>query len=995
MRNNACPALTALATIACLTGGLLRWAMAGERVGFLDDCSSATGWVVGAWPGITGMASITSDGQQTTFTTLTGTFMTGASAAWAPNWPDWDRNASAGLAMISRKYPGTVDLDRYHYLVARMTAAGTYMALAVNGWDTKAWYTTGLHAVDLRDIPQPSLRGMQPIERTVFQDTSTGATVWRLTRSVRTESCDSFSPDGSALPLYNRSFKGMVLYDFARGGLRELPDLRGAPVFSHSNPSVFYLLQSSARDGKAHCSVQAANLRTGELQVVTEWDSTDEGSSEFGPSPYSDLLLLGLKEGRALFVLDPHAKDPNARVRRVPLPMRMKGSYLSHEDQRVNWQRCYYFQRWQMDLASGKVQLAAYPPYGGHEIIGGDTLVGRYGSMLLSHKLGLLPLDEARANEVRIWSNWATPVPSDYGQLSPDDRWLVTNGTEGEVAGKRLLIDGHETGTVLQIVHDFSSRNSWDSNTYTRVSPDATKLAHMCDMLGDTDVYVALARRPQAFRGVVLAREGRQVRLRWQPPAAAREVAGYNVYRTGESGRSYQWLNRDRVTGTEFVDASPPATAFYAVAAEEHSGVEGLYSQKVHTGPATRFRLYAEVEEGDLTPPLRQHFDGLCANFRCARVWKETPQESTGAARLTLTVPAQVSFVLWVRARGEGSFRCQAGGATTTGQVASAQWSWTRADRPLVLPAGEAPVTIASDADGLCLDRVLPTSETADRPGERDARDPVPSPVEGLRATTVTAHEVRLTWIPSPDLDLDFYSVYIADRPDFVLGNATVLTSGKSTDFLDWGFKPGSTLYYKVVAINKRGVAAKPATLRVQVPNMETATLELAIADAELTEGLARGEAKGFAFAHVPTPLPKDAPRPKATWAFAAPVEGTYYRWARYTTFDAKQASLLWIEVDGDQRVNGTNWRLRFPNTLTRHLDGVKPGEETWFTDKAASGWWAGPTDSVTLNAGPHTLSVAFEPTHAPNGPRLSAVFLSNDPSYRPPGYDPRVDFRK
>jgi len=49
----------------------------------------------------------------------------------------------------------------------------------------------------------------------------------------------------------------------------------------------------------------------------------------------------------------------------------------------------------------------------------------------------------------------------------------------------------------------------------------------------------------------------------------------------------------------------------------------------------------------------------------------------------------------------------------------------------------------------------------------------------------------------------------------------------------------------------------------------------------------------------------------------------------------------------------------------------------------------------VTLNAGPHTLSVAFEPTHAPNGPRLSAVFLSNDPSYRPPGYDPRVDFRK
>ena len=60
-----------------------------------------------------------------------------------------------------------------------------------------------------------------------------------------------------------------------------------------------------------------------------------------------------------------------------------------------------------------------------------------------------------------------------------------------------------------------------------------------------------------------------------------------------------------------------------------------------------------------------------------------------------------------------------------------------------------------------------------------------------------------------------------------------------------------------------------------------------------------------------------------------------------------------------------------------------------------ASGWWAGPFDSLTLKSGPHTLSVAFEPTHALSGPRLSAVYLSSDPSYRPPGFDPRVDFRK
>ena len=125
------------------------------------------------------------------------------------------------------------------------------------------------------------------------------------------------------------------------------------------------------------------------------------------------------------------------------------------------------------------------------------------------------------------------------------------------------------------------------------------------------------------------------------------------------------------------------------------------------------------------------------------------------------------------------------------------------------------------------------------------------------------------------------------------------------------------------------------------------------------------------------------------------PHAGVYYVWARYTTLDAKRVSQFWIDCDGDNQLQGADWRLRFPCTLTRHLNGVQPGEETWFTDKMATGWWAGPWDSVTLKPGSHTLSVEFEPTHAPNGPRLSAVYLSNDPSYRPPGFDPRVDFRK
>ena len=176
---------------------------------------------------------------------------------------------------------------------------------------------------------------------------------------------------------------------------------------------------------------------------------------------------------------------------------------------------------------------------------------------------------------------------------------------------------------------------------------------------------------------------------------------------------------------------------------------------------------------------------------------------------------------------------------------------------------------------------------------------------------------------------------------------------------------------------------------------MVTATVELGIGEATLTGGLEKAESRGVVSAFLPAPLGEQAPRPTATWQFTVPHDGVYDAWARYTTLDAKRVSRFWIDCDGANPLQGTDGRWRFPCTLTRHLDGVKPGEETWFTDKMASGWWAGPFDALTLKSGPRTLAVAFESTHAPNGPRLSAVYLSNDPSYRPPGFDPRVDFRK
>jgi len=128
----------------------------------------------------------------------------------------------------------------------------------------------------------------------------------------------------------------------------------------------------------------------------------------------------------------------------------------------------------------------------------------------------------------------------------------------------------------------------------------------MCDMLGDTDVYVALARRPEAPQNLTLARDGSSVRLRWQPPRVAREVAGYNVYRSQQSGRGTARQPGANLL-TEFVDTPPSGPAFYRRSRREHCGLEGCTRRKSCRG-SSELRIYADVEEGS-----RRR---LCASIR-------------------------------------------------------------------------------------------------------------------------------------------------------------------------------------------------------------------------------------------------------------------------------------------------------------------------------------------------------------------------------------------
>jgi len=273
---------------------------------------------------------------------------------------------------------------------------------------------------------------------------------------------------------------------------------------------------------------------------------------------------------------------------------------------------------------------------------------------------------------------------------------------------------------------------------------------------------------------------------------------------------------------------------------------------------------------------------------------------------------------------------------------------------------------------------------------------PRPGAVAGSRITAIAVSpgQVRLAWTPSADADFDAYSVFVGDHADFVPGN------GERADVREDGHVSRLGIQARLNALlqGRRLQQTRPglysgygscrssaAGYRYRGTRIDDATLRRRPA----TSDLARGS-----LGLLPAPLGPGGPRPKATWQFSVPHEGVYYVWARYATLDAKRVSQFWIDCDGDNQLQGADWRLRFPCTLTRQPRWRPAGEETWFTDKMATGWWAGPWDSVTLKPGPtHCRSSSNQPRA--EWPRLSAVYLSNDPSYRAPGFDPRVDFRK
>jgi len=151
---------------------------------------------------------------------------------------------------------------------------------------------------------------------------------------------------------------------------------------------------------------------------------------------------------------------------------------------------------------------------------------------------------------------------------------------------------------LFQVYADASAQPIWDTKNrfstwgkdwdFSMLSPDATKVHTTSAMTGVTRSYLAVLRRPLPPRKVNWMILDKAVMLHWQRAPRSREMRGYFVYRSTQSGDGYELLTREPVKDTFYLDASAQSDRVYhyVVTAVEHSGLESGYSYEVvvHTG---------------------------------------------------------------------------------------------------------------------------------------------------------------------------------------------------------------------------------------------------------------------------------------------------------------------------------------------------------------------------------------------------------------------------
>ena len=465
-------------------------------------------------------------------------------------------------------------------------------------------------------------------------------------------------------------------------------------------------------------------------------------------------------------------------------------------------------------------------------------------------------------------------------------------------------------------------------------SPDGTKIIFNSDTLMAGGIYYVVARLPDRPLNAAAAESSGNVDVTWLAATHSKEVAGYNVYRSGDSGYGYSQINASLVTDLSFTDttADTGSTYFYVVTSVEHSELEGTYSDEAAYGAAAATAertIFAEAEAGSWDTGFWKGFYGTCSDLYY--IWKRTGG-GTATATVPMDVPRSDDYYVWARIK-DGTVTIEGEAITTT----ESQWTWVRSTFPVTLLAGLVDIDATATDYGSAIDAIYLTTDTSFTPVGMNSMDiHSPDQLTGLAGTPDGSFGVDVSWTASGAADLHHYNLYIGTSAGFTCDSETLIASPASTSHLDWQLSAGTTYYYKVTAVDRQGNESTPSI----AASVTTAGLSIVTLD----------QAVSFVDANT------------VTATVNVPTSGSYR---------------LWIKFDKNNTTNGRVYVKR---------DSLSPVTWQWAPDDTVRAqvdtWLTYGTQSVyTLSAGSHTFSIECATS------TITDIKVTNDMSWRPPDY--------
>ncbi|MCL2640593.1 MAG: fibronectin type III domain-containing protein, partial [Phycisphaerales bacterium] len=416
-----------------------------------------------------------------------------------------------------------------------------------------------------------------------------------------------------------------------------------------------------------------------------------------------------------------------------------------------------------------------------------------------------------------------------------DPNWAACSWM-GPVGWEMVRMSMREDASIIRlcgVCPEDPKALTYQSMPHIQISPDGTKAMFMSSMLKSVNEYIVVAANPRTPQNLTSQWTAEGLKLTWVPNVPSRETKGYRIYQTDKSGQNYRqigWVDtpEDRkVYSLEPISFTVPGVkqgekVFFAVRAQEWSGLLSRYSNDVASDASMPVATYIEPELGEFTG-FKQGFDPINASDM---YYLFVPTNEM--CSISFTNPNKDAQV-WVRVGGPVGSKFMADTTRifqrTAEDVMEGDWKWVN----LGNLSGE--ITLGSNTKGFKLDRIfltsdgsIPTGLGLDYPtAASTTQTPTNVQIKLLRPFTA-----EVTWAAIPGVR--YYNVYVSDKPDFVPAQSNLLYSPPvgTERVVDWGLKPGTQYYYKVAAVDYDGVSSQPtAAVALMTPTIAVQTVNV------------------------------------------------------------------------------------------------------------------------------------------------------------------------